>query len=178
MAADDSEPPPSPTEETEPDDGEQRDASVERQLAARDDAAAAGDRAGVTRAERELDRLAAEEPRDHSGKPKPKDPYDRMTSDFRFKQAPLYVQQIESSSSDHQLFVRVNEDAFCLLTDAARQAAVAAVYDPADRLLRRGGVDDFEFILVPLTLEDADAKAALAVGKRGRVQLTHAGREC
>ena len=175
---DGSEPPPSPVDEAAAGDEEERDASVERQLRAREDAATAGDRAGVARAERELDRLADQAPPDESGKAKPQDPYDRMIAAFRFKQAPLYVQQIESSSSDHRLFVRLNEDAFCLLTADARQAAAAAVYDPADRQLRSEGVDDFEFILVPLRLEDAEAKDALAIGRRGRMQLTRAGRAC
>ena len=101
----------------------------------------------------------------------------RMLDEFRFKQAPLYVQQV-TSSDDHRIYVSVNRDAFCLLRARARLAAAAKVYEPADRRLRKGGVEDFEFILVPVAGTAPTDDRALAIGKRGRLRLTERGRNC
>ena len=131
----------------------------------------------MARAERELDRLADAEPSENTGTSQAQDPYVRVLDDFRFKEAPLYVQQVESSS-DHRLFVRVNRDAFCLNTVATRKEAATAVYERADTRLRRAGVRDFEFILVPLGEPAPNERDALAVGKAGRLRLTPTGRDC
>ena len=169
-------PTPSPTPTSSADSKESRDTAIERRLDERAKAAAAGDRAGVSRAERELDRLAAQT--QNGSTARSKDPYLRLVTGFRFKTAPLYVQQIEYSSSDHQLFVRVNRDAFCLLTQAARIDAVEKVYGPADRALREADVRDFEFLLVPLSDRVSSEKDALAIGAATRVRLTRAGSDC
>jgi len=63
-----------------------------------------------------------------------------------------------------------------MLTVAAFPAA--AVYGPADRRLRRDGVRDFEFILVPLTDANPTENDALAIGVNGRLRLTTKGRGC
>jgi len=136
-----------------------------------------GDRGGVARAERELDRLAEAEQEIETDSPGSEDPYMRVVLGLGFKQAPLYVQQ-SISSSDHRLFVRVNEDAFCLMGVDERWDAAAAVYGPADEQLRRDGVRDFEFILVPLTDTDPTEDEALALGRNGRLRLTAKGRDC
>jgi len=154
------------------------DAAVDRQLRAMSRAARRGDSSGIVAAQRELDRLARSDP---GGPPRPssaRDPFQRLLDDFRFKQGPLYVQQVESFEDAHRIFAAVDRDAFCLLTPTARRQAAAAVYGPADRRLRRSGVDDFEFILVPLTARPATREQALAIGDRGRLRLTRRGRGC
>ena len=97
---------------------------------------------------------------------------------FRFKVAPLYVQQIESEESAHRLHVRVNRDAFCLMTPEARLSAAKAVYGPAEATLERAGSDDFRFILEPLGAEAASRRNALAIGSGGKLRLTRAGQDC
>jgi len=154
------------------------DAAVDRQLRAMSRAARRGDSSGVAAAQRELDRLAHSDP---AGPPRPstaRDSFQRVLDDFRFKHGPLYVQQVESFKGAHRIFVAVDRDAFCLLTPAARRQAAAAVYGPADRRLRRSGVDDFKFILVPLTARLARREQALAIGDRGRLRLTRRDRGC
>ena len=102
-----------------------------------------------------------------------------MLDDFHFKQAPLYVEAVSSSAEgDHRLFVRVDRNAFCLMTTDARRAATDRVYAPADRKLRRDGVTDFEFILGPMRETGPTADEALAIGRRGQLRLTPRGRAC
>ena len=171
---DDAESPPA-AEDEDLRESERRDAEIERHIVERERAAAAGDRDAVARAERELDRLAEEDT--ETDRPSDDDPYTRVVLGFPFKQAPLYVQQTESSS-DHRLFVRVNQDAFCLAKPNDRLKAAAAVYAPADRQLRRDGVRDFEFILVPMTDSNPTEDDALAVGVNAQLRLTPKGRDC
>lgn len=156
-------------------DPEQRDAEVEQRLDERARAAAGGDRAGVQRAERRLDELAAQAERPATDSD---DPFLTLVQGFAFKQRPLYVQQIESSLDLHELVVRVNRDAFCLLAEPARLAAVSAVYAPADAALREADVDDFELILVPLDQQTSARADALALGRGGEAELTPAGVTC
>lgn len=152
-------------------DPEARDAEVERHLAERARAAAAGDRQGVRRAEVRLDELAAQTERPA---PASDDPFLALVQSFKFKQAPLYVQQIESLLDTRELVVRVNRDAFCLLDEPARRAAVSSVY--AELLTH--GVDDFELILTPLEERTSARADALALGRGGAAELTPAGVTC
>lgn len=152
-------------------DPEQRDAEVERRLDERVQAAAGGDRAAVRTAERRLDELAAQTERPAADS---EDPFLAQVQSFAFKRAPLYVQRIESSLDLHELVVRVNRDAFCLLAEPARLEAVTAVYGPADAALREAGVDDFELILAPLEDQVSPRADALALGRGGGVELTPA----
>jgi hypothetical protein len=165
-------------DETAPSASEERvDESIERSLEQRRRAAAAGDRAAVARAEDRLVEWAERRPEGDTGPPVA-DPFERMLEAFEFKTAPLYVETITSSDDSHRLFVSVDKNAFCLMTPAARRRAVEAVYLRADRMLRSEGVDDFAFILVPLTSRAPATRLALARGRGGRVRMIAGPRGC
>lgn len=143
-------------------------------------AARAKDRAGVARAQRRLDELARTDPTPASGAPGPPsaDDYRGALDGLAFKQGPLYVQQITTSDSDHVAFVSVIVDQFCLATIAARTQAANAVYAPLDARLRKAGVTDFAFLVVPVTQTAPTRGQALAIGRHGRLRLTKRGRTC
>lgn len=158
---------------------DRRDIDIDRANEQLARAAGAEDRAGVLRAQRELDELARTSPGLGGSSPRSADPYQRAFDDFSFKRGPLYVQQLITGGDDHRAFVAVIKDHFCLLTTAARRQAADAVYQPLDRRLRDAGIDDFAFIVIPLTqTAPATSAAALAVGRRGKLRLTARGRTC
>jgi len=95
-----------------------------------------------------------------------------------FKQGPLYVQQLLTTTGESRAFAAVLRDYFCLLTEQARTEAAAAVYGPLQRRMRDEGVADFELIVIPVTQTAPRAEAALAVGREGRLRLTARGRAC
>lgn len=154
------------------------DLAVDRANSALRQAAAEKDRPGVLRAQRQLDALARDDPGPQSAGPGGDDAYAEVIGTLRFKQAPLYVQQVATSDSDHRAFVAVFAEQFCLLTTEARTQAARAVYEPLERRMRAQDVTDFELVLVPLS-ESAPTRArALAVGRDGRLALTARGRAC
>lgn len=154
---------------------ERRDESVDHAIGSMHAAALKHDRGAVSKAQDELERLARMGPVKTSSA---HDPFRRMLDEFAFKRAPLFVLQVTSSRDDHLIYVGVDRAAFCLLTPDARKAAVRDVYRPADRRLRRAGVSDLEFVVVPVTQKAATYVSALAVGRRGSVRLTRRGQAC
>jgi hypothetical protein len=160
-----------------PSSPEQIDESIERTLEERNRAAAVGDRAAVTEAERRLDESAKRLPEPDTGPP-PRDPFDRVLEAFEFKTAPLYVETITSTDGSHQLFVSVDKDAFCLRRPTARRRAVEAVYLPAEKMLRAREVNDFDFVLVPTTTAAPTTRMAMARGRGGRLRMIAGRRGC
>lgn len=150
---------------------------VDQLVAARARAALAGDRQAVAATERRLDRLARRQPARMTGATG-RGPFGRMLDAFRFKQAPLFVLQNQTTGGSHVLFSRVDRAAFCLQTPAARLAAVRRTYAPLDRGLRRHRVRDFVWYVVPIGTRAATPRGALAIGRGGRAALTTAGRTC
>lgn len=128
-------------------------------------------------AQRKLDALAPQASGPDERSPAA-DAYVRLVDDFKFKVAPLYVQQLQSSTKDHVLFASVDRAAFCLQTAAAKRDAIEAVYRPAERSLRADGIRDFELILVALTERSPRRANALAIGQRGRIRLTKRAERC
>ena len=156
---------------------ERHDSLVDDALRAMRQAALAGDRLGVDRAQQQLEQLAQTDPAPKTPSTA-RDPYERAMDDFAFKRAPLYVQQISTTAGSHRVYVGVDRAAFCLLTSTARLAAIRGVYAPLDRRLRSAGVSDLEFVVVPLTRTAATIERALAVGRSGAIRLTARGRKC
>lgn len=156
---------------------EQREVLVERQVEAMRDAAVRGDRTATARAQQELERLARSAPAQQPGSPAD-DPFERMLEEFAFKRAPLFAQQITSAEGSRRLYVGVDRAAFCLLTPAARRTAVEGAYRPVDARLRADGIDDLQFVVVPLIQTRPTQAQALAIGENRAVRLTRRGRGC
>lgn len=156
---------------------ERQDSLVDDALRAMHQAAVAGDRPGVDRAWQQLEQLARSDPAPKAPSTAA-DPYERAMDDFAFKRAPLYVQQISTTDGSHRVYAGVDRAAFCLLTTDARLAAVRGAYAPLDRRLRSAGVDDLQFVVVPLTRQEATLDRAFAVGRRATIRLTARGRRC
>jgi len=143
-------------------------------------AARAKDRAAVGRAQRKLDELARSDPSpavDAAGPPST-DQYRNVIDGFAFKQAPLYVQQITTSDSDHDAFVAVIVEQFCLSTIDVRTKAANSVYEQLDARLRKAQITDLAFIVVPVTQTAPTRGQALAIGRGGHLRLTKRGRTC
>ncbi len=140
-------------------------------------AAIRADRAALARSQRNLERLAETDPtpakRSTAG-----DPFRRAIDEFAFKRAPLFVLQVRTTGGNHRISAGVDRSAFCLMTPAARAAAVRAAYDPLDRRLRTDGVGDLRFVVVALTQREPTAKQELAIAASGSVRLTTRGRTC
>jgi len=156
----------------------EREQAVDRANTELRRAARQEDRAAVLRAQRELDELAGEDPDPQAAGPGEEDGFSRAIAGLRFKQGPLYVQQLLTTTGESRAFAAVLRDYFCLLTEQARTEAAAAVYGPLQRRMRDEGVADFELIVIPVTQTAPRAEAVLAVGREGRLRLTARGRAC
>lgn len=137
------------------------------------------DRAAVALAERRLDALART-PAEQAAMRRPsEDAFNRALDTFRFKQAPLYAQQLVSEADDHRALAAVFREHFCLKAPDARSAAAQAVYGSLERRMRAAGITDFEFVVIPLTsTADLTTIRPLAIGRHGRLRLTRRGRSC
>lgn len=157
-----------------------RDIQIDTANAQLERAAEAKDRSGVAQAQRRLDALAGAERKQHSDEvPEPEpDPFQAVLEDFRFKQGPLYVQQIDTSGGDHRAYVAVIAAQFCLSTPEARLDAARAVYAPLDRRMRAANIKNFEFVVVPTSETEKKLADALAIGRGGQLRLTARGRAC
>lgn len=135
------------------------------------------DRGALVKAERRLDRLAANRPDKPSTAA---DPFVRFVDDVQYKRGPLYVQQTVSEGASHILFVSVFKEQFCLKTPRARIAAVDAFFGPADAALRKERVDDAVLYIVPLSEPSLpERRDALAIRRSNSpTKLTAAGRGC
>ena len=140
-------------------------------------AAIRGDRGAVARAQATLERLAQTDPTPRRTSTE-QDPFVRAVDDFAFKRAPLFVLQVRTTDASHRISAGVDRDAFCLMTPAARLAAVDGAYKPLEARLRRAGVRDLRFVVVALTQREPTAKQQLAIAERGIVRLTARGRAC
>jgi hypothetical protein len=156
---------------------EAHDNAVEAELDAMQSAARRGDRPGVGRAQRELERLHAADP-SAPKKSAADDPFERAFDEFPFKRAPLFVQQITQTQGSHRVFAGIDRTTFCLLTIEARIAAVEGAYGPIERRLRADRIDDLEFVVVPQRQTAPTIDDALAIGRDGSARLTRDGRGC
>lgn len=154
---------------------EDADAAIDNALIAMRKAARRKDLAGVRRAQREIERAAGSRPSRTSAA---SDPFERELGSFPYKRAPLFVQQTTRTQDSHRVFAGVDRATFCLQSPTARLAAVNDTYGPVDRRLRAAGVQDFEFVVVPLSQTASTAGDALAIGRRGDGRLTRRGRSC
>ena len=156
---------------------DRHDRAVTREVAAMQRAALRADRSALARAQRNLERLAETDPKP-AKRSTARDPFQRAIEEFDFKRAPLFVLQVRTTDGSHRMTAGVDRPAFCLMTPAAREAAVRAAYDPLDRRLRTDGVSDLRFVVVALTQREPTAKQELAVAASGTVRLTTRGRTC
>lgn len=156
---------------------DRHDRAVSREVTAMQRAAIRADRAALARSQRNLERLAETDPTP-AERSTAKDPFRRAIDEFAFKRAPLFVLQLRSTDGSHRITAGVDHHAFCLMTPAAREAAVRGVYQPFDRRLRRDGVSDLRFVVVALTQREPTAKQALAIAENETVRLTTRGRTC
>jgi hypothetical protein len=177
-----SEPSASPTDESDEDAAEKSASALEdEQERLIDQISAAskrGDRAAVARLEKRLTHVSRQSDGTDEQDPTAAEPYQREIERFNFKQAPLYALQITTSLRDHLVFVSVDPDQFCLRSPAERLSSVRAVFEPADRRLRAGGVRDFEMIVGPPSRAAPERSDALAIGADGEARLTAHGRTC
>lgn len=173
----DSPPDAAPSDEPNQQAEEQHDVLVERQLEAMHSAAVRGDRSATARAQQELERLARSAPTQQPSS-SADDPFQRMLDEFAFKRAPLFAQQVTSAEGSRRLYVGVDRAAFCLLTPDARRTAVERAYQPVDERLRADGIDDLQFVVVPLTQSRPTQAQGLAIGEDRAVRLTRRGRGC
>lgn len=160
--------------------GDERDIEIDSVNAQLERAAKAKDRAGVAQSQRRLDALASAE-REHPGDEAPEsdpDPYQAVLEDLRFKQGPLYVQQIDTSGGDRRAYIAVIGAQFCLSTPEARLDAARAVYAPLARRMRAANIENFEFVVVPTSETEKKLADALAIGRGGQLRLTARGRDC
>jgi len=142
-------------------------------------AAKAGRRRDVARAEAALAQATRRrDAADKSPAHLPRDPFERELDGFPIKESPLFVQQVTSSDGDHKLFVSVSRPLLCLQSPADRPRRVHETYDPVERRLRGAGIEDFEMIVTPLTLQAPTLSDALVVASGDTVVLTSRGRAC
>jgi hypothetical protein len=81
------------------------------------------------------------------------------------------------SGDGHKLYATVSRKRFCALSAAERERAVTTFFRSADSIFRRGGVDDLELVVTPVT-EQLDKLPALATARGKTVTLTSRGRDC
>lgn len=156
---------------------DRHDLTVEDEVNVMHRAAIRGDRPAVARAQARLERLAKTDPTPpHTSTEK--DPFARAAEELPLKRAPLFVLQVRTTDGSHRMSVGVDRDAFCLMTPAARLAAVDGAYKPFQRRLRSAGVRDLRFVVVALTQREPTAKQQLAIAERATVRLTARGRAC
>lgn len=142
-------------------------------------AAHAKDRRAVARAQRKLDELARTDTT--TGSPAALSVYQQALGAFKFKQAPLYAQQLLSSdvNDDHRAYAGVMEDLFCLSSTKTREGAATAVYAPLEQRMRKAGITDFALIIVAVAQRaNPQESQALAIGRHGQLRLTKRGQTC
>lgn len=103
-------------------------------------------------------------------------PFDRLVGRLPIRRPPLHVQQYISGDG-HKLYAAVIRKRFCALSPTRRERAVSAFFRSADGTFRRGGVDDLELVVTPVS-ETLDRLPALATASGKSVTLTSRGRDC
>ena len=102
--------------------------------------------------------------------------FEKLVAELPIRKPPLYVEQYITSRGSSTVYTAVaSKRFFCNRSAARREAAVRSFYRDADRVFRRGGVDDFVQIVTPIA-ETTEELPALAVGRNGKVSLTKRGR--
>jgi len=151
------------------------DAAIDDANAAMLEAARQGDGMRLAAAERKLDDLARQdEPPPSAGG----DAIERATDRIRFKQAPLFIQQVTLIGEGSRIYAGVSADQFCLHTPSDRRAAVQELYDDLDDYLRTRQVRDLELVVVPFGEGDAKMRDAIAIARGGKVRLRGRARTC
>lgn len=103
-------------------------------------------------------------------------PFERLVAQLPIRKPPLFVEQYITSRGSSTVYTAVDPKRFfCGRSAARRRAAVSSFYRDADRVFRRGGVDDFVQIVTPIA-ETTERLPALATGREGKVSLTKRGR--
>ena len=103
-------------------------------------------------------------------------PFEKLVSRLPVRKPPLFVEQYITSRGSSTVYTAVAPRRFfCGRSRARRRDAVASFYRDADRLFRRGGVDDFALVVTPIA-ETTESLPALATGRDGKVSLTRRGR--
>lgn len=103
-------------------------------------------------------------------------PFDRLVGRLPIRRPPLHVQQYITGDG-HKVYAAVDRKRFCALSPARREQAVSAFFRSADGTFRRGGVDDLELVVTPVT-ETLDELPALATASGKSATLTSRGRGC
>ncbi len=102
--------------------------------------------------------------------------FEKLVAKLPIREPPLYVEQYITSRDSSTVYTAVaSKRFFCGRSAARRKAAVASFYRDADKVFRRGGVEDFVQIVTPIA-ETTESLPALAIGRKGKVSLTERGR--
>ena len=102
--------------------------------------------------------------------------FEKIVGRLPIRKPPLFVEQYITSSGSSTVYAAVAPRRFfCGRPPARRTAAVRSFYRDADRLFRRGGVEDFALVVTPIA-ETTESLPALATGRDGRVSLSRRGR--
>ena len=103
-------------------------------------------------------------------------PFEKIVSGLPIREPPLFVEQYITSKGSSTVYTAVAPKRFfCGRSPARRKAAVSAFYREADKLFRRGDVDDFVQVVTPIAVTTEELPA-LAVARNGSVALTKRGR--
>ena len=103
-------------------------------------------------------------------------PFEKLVGRLPVRKPPLFVEQYITSRGSSTVYTAVAPRRFfCGRSPARRRDAVSSFYRDADRLFRRGGVEDFALVVTPVS-ETTESLPALATGRDGKVSLTRRGR--